>query len=51
MLRLGINEKEAGDGFLTTRMRVDECWGSGDAETMDIDAGGRNWKATAAVLG
>jgi hypothetical protein len=50
-LRLGIKEKEAGDDLLTTRMRVDEGLGDKEAETVEIDAGGRRLKTTVATLG
>jgi hypothetical protein len=49
-LQLKINEKEIGDDLHTTQMRASEGLGDGEVEMVEIDAGGRNWKATAAAL-
>jgi hypothetical protein len=43
--------REAGDGFLTTRMRVEGSFGGGEAATGEIDASGQNLKMTVMAHG
>jgi hypothetical protein len=46
----GFKRKKAGDGLFIPRRRVGDGLDDGEAVTGEIDADGRRWKTTVAVL-